>query len=100
MIKYRTGGYTDRHGKGLIQEIKIVKETPKQVVFIDKRFGNNAATSKEAKRSSYQNWHDSWAEAKLFILNDQQRKVDRIRLQLDREKGMLEIIKGLKEPSQ
>ena len=89
MKKYRTGGYS----KNLIQEVEIVRETEKQVVIRS----HNGSERREAKRSDYQNYFDDWQSAKDFLLNNAEKKVDGIKMQLERARGELGNIKGLRQ---
>lgn len=59
MIKYRTG-----LGK-FIAAIEVVRDTPKMVVFSR----DNGTERKEAKRSNWGNWHDTWEDAHEFLLS-------------------------------
>lgn len=89
MIKYRT------FGLWTIEEVEVLRETAKTVVLISAASGKER---REAKRSEYYNWHDSWEDAHNFQIAEAQRKVDLIRLQLDRANGDLGRIKGQRKP--
>ena len=80
MIKYRT-----RFEK--IEEIEIERETDKQLVFKNGR--------KEYKFSSWSNYHDTWDDAHKFLIEIEEKRVDSLRLQLERAKGKLGQIKGM-----
>lgn len=85
MIKYRT-----RWDK--IEAVEVVKETEKQVVAV-----LNGREQREAKKSTYQNYHDTWGEAKQFLVDEAQRKCEGLRKQLERANGELGKIKSMKE---
>ena len=89
MKKYKTGGY----GKNLIQEVEIVRETEKQVVIASR----NGSERREAKRSDYQNYFDEWQAAKDFLLEKAEKRVEGIKVQLERAKCELGNIKGLRQ---
>lgn len=89
MIKYRTS-----YG-AKVEAVKILRETPKTVVFSGIITGDEI---REAKRSNYINWHDSWEDAHSFLMEEAQWKIDGLRLQLERAKGELGNIKGMKKP--
>lgn len=63
MIKYRT-----RFGE--IQAIEIARETATMIVM------PGASARKEAKRSDWSNWHDSWKDARNWILSEARLKVE------------------------
>lgn len=88
MIKYRTV-------LGKIESVEVLRETEKMVVIacIGKR-----KETREAKRSEWTNWHDTWVDAHEFLLAAAQQKVVRIRMQLERAKDELGNIKGMKVP--
>jgi hypothetical protein len=51
-----------------------------------------------AKESSWENYHDSWADAHAFLVDNAQGNVDGLRLKLEQAKGKLGQIKGMKPP--
>ena len=87
MIKYRTGGW----GKKLIVNVEIERETESSVLIKGRR---------NAKRTEYYNYFDTWAAAKKFLLTVAEEKVARIRLNLERANDELRIIEGLKEDTE
>lgn len=87
MLKYRTYW-------GKITPIEVIRETEKTVVLP----GHRGREIREAKRSEWQNWHDTWEDARQFLLNKAQSRVDSLRAQLERAKGELGNIKGMKAP--
>lgn len=86
MIKYRTGGYLKK-----IEVIEIVKETAKQVTFKTERGGER----REAKRSEWKNWHDSFEEAKQFLLTKAENDLQALQQRVEDYKVELEKIKAL-----
>ena len=50
---------------------------------------------RNAKRSEWDNYYDTWQEAKDALQNRAQQQVDSLRLQLERAKGALGNIKGM-----
>ena len=83
MIKYVTGGW----GNNLIKAVEVEKETDVSVW---------VKGSRCAKRSTYKNYFDTWEEAKQFLLGKAEAECDSLRSQLERAKGKLGNIKGLK----
>jgi len=83
MIKYRTG-YAAQ-----IVRIEAERETESSVWI---------KGSRSAKRSSYENYWDSWQEAHGFIMKKAERDVQCIRMRLEQAKGSLGNIKGMREP--
>lgn len=82
MIKYKTGGWLE-----LIQEVEIEKETEKSVYVRGSRL---------AKVGQYHRYHDSWADAREFLLRQAENKVEACRRTLEVAKSKLGNIKGLK----
>ena len=89
MIKYRT-----RFDK--IEALEVERETDKQVVLPAK---GGCRSSRENKESDWSNWHDTWDEAHAFLIRNAEQKVDACRLALERAKGELGQIKGMKRPN-
>jgi multidrug efflux pump subunit AcrA (membrane-fusion protein) len=50
---------------------------------------------RNAKRSEWNNYYDTWEEAKAALQAKAQSQVDSLRLQLERAKGALGNIKGM-----
>lgn len=86
MIKYRT-----RFGN--IEAIEVVRETGKQVVLPAIQ---GLREMRENKVSDWSNWHDTWEEAHLFIIQEAEAKVKVLRMQLEQANGKLGQIKGMK----
>ena len=68
MIKYRTI-------RTKIEAVEIIRETPKQVVLKPSYPSFISRERREAKRSDYQNWFDTWEEAKSFLVDEAKKKV-------------------------
>jgi len=83
MQKFRTGGY----GNKLIESVEIDRETESSV-FIGK--------NRNAKRSSYHNYFDTWDDAKAFLLKNAEDEAASIRRQLEVANGKLGNIRGLR----
>jgi hypothetical protein len=83
MQKFRTGGY----GNKLIESVEIDRETESSV-FIGK--------NRNAKRSSYHNYFDTWDDAKAFLLKNAEDAAASIRRQLEVANGKLGNIRGLR----
>lgn len=83
MIKFRTGGY----GNKLIESVEVDRETESSV-FIGK--------NRNAKRSSYHNYFDTWEDAKAFLLKNAEEEAASCRRQLEIANGKLGNICGLR----
>lgn len=73
MKKFRTSYGTK------IQEVEILRETEKQVVILTDR----NTEVKEAKRSGWQNWHNSKEEAKQFLLKSYDKQITDVNNKLE-----------------
>ena len=64
---YRTGGCPD-----VIQRLEVVKETEKQIVVLEHWTSYDGKTnvneSRNAKRSDYHNFFDTFEQAKAFLM--------------------------------
>lgn len=87
MIKYRTRFESE------IEALEVIKETEKQIVFV----GNLGAQNRESKRSDWQNWHDTFEDARQFLLEKSESEAVSLRKRLEEVKKRIETIKGLKE---
>ena len=76
-----------------IEPLTVVRQTEKMVVL---PFGKS--TRKEAKRTGWGSWHDTWEEAHAFLLERAERKLESIRYQLQQAQGEYGNIKGMKKP--
>lgn len=86
MYKYRAVfDKVDKH--------KIEKETDKQVVYI----GTNGHAYKEAKLSSWYSWHNTFEEAKLFLIKTKIADINQIKDQLEYENEQLDKLQKLTE---
>jgi hypothetical protein len=86
MIKYRTAF-------GQITEIEVEKETEKFVIL--KQAGMTGKPRREAKRSDWQNYHDSWEDAKTFLINEAKQKVSMAESVLLKAKNHLQNMEAL-----
>lgn len=85
MIKYRT-----RRDK--IEAVEVIRVTDANV-FLQ----TNGKERREAKRSSYQNWFDTWEEAKSFLVMHAEISVEEAHMILERAKGKLGQLRGMRE---
>jgi uncharacterized protein involved in exopolysaccharide biosynthesis len=86
MIKYRTS-FNE------IEALEVSRETKTQVVRV---IGSHATERREAKRSEYYSWHDTWEDAHAFLIERAEAEVQALRGQLEQAKGRLGNIKGMK----
>jgi hypothetical protein len=85
MIKYKTKGW----GKGQIEMVEVDRETDSSV-FID--------GYRRAKRSSYDNFFDTWEDAHAYLLKKAENSASYARRNLEIANGELGNIRGLKNP--
>jgi hypothetical protein len=85
--KYRAN-YPDR-----ITKFEIIKETPKQIVFIN-LIGHE---QKEAKISEWHLWADTFSEAKKKLIDKHQDKINGYQRNIDRFKSYINTVHGLYE---
>lgn len=85
MIKYRTAN-------GVIAALEITKQCPNTVTISNR--------SVERKRSPLVNWHDTWDEAKAFLLVKAIDDVKAARLNLMRASTRAERVRKLSMPQE
>ena len=73
----------------LIEPVQVEKETESRV-WIDGR--------RRAKRSGFDNYFDTWDEAKEFMTEYAEKKLDRARRDLEAAQGLAGNVRGLKAP--
>lgn len=89
MIKYKTCGFSDR-----IDEVEIARETKSSLWIISL----NGHARRASKISRYDNYHDTWKEAKDYLINSQQGKIDSCVEELNYHNQKMQKIKNLSEP--
>jgi hypothetical protein len=72
-----------------IKKVEVEKETDKFVIFLNKR--------RETKRSDYNNYFDTFIEAKQYAINNQINRIEYLKEQLQKERINLENINKLEE---
>ncbi len=92
MIKYKTGRW-----KNEIEEVKIIKETAKQVTYAYNDWNGSPCERREAKESNYHQYHDSWEDAHEHLLNKAHSRIESLRSQLQRAQGEYGNLKGMKK---
>lgn len=91
MKKYKAGHYC----REKIEEVEVIRETA-ACVYVHGWAGRE---SRFAKRSDFGNYFDTWEEAHQYLIDKAQKEVDGYRINLERAKGDLGNIKGLKKPA-
>jgi hypothetical protein len=86
MIKYRTR-------LNAIEMLHVDKETDKTVTV---RHSSKGRAYRENKRSDWSNWHDSWEEAKVFLVDEALKKVASAEKAVQYEKEKLAAAEALK----
>jgi hypothetical protein len=87
MIKYRT-----RFNE--IEIFDVLGETEKWVL---RRGGGAIKQFREAKRSSFSNWHDSFEDAKAFLVNQAECEVLNAQAALEAAQARLAQARALRE---
>ena len=82
-----------------IEKREILRETAKTVIFEEESWGE-IRERKELKRSDYHSWHNTWEEAKNFLVSKARSKLEYAKRDLDRARSNLQKIERLKEPSE
>lgn len=92
MIKYRL--YS-----GEIKPYEVVKETPKQVVYLKRHYfkSEEFVEEREMKISHWWSWHDTFEQAKNYLLFTKEQEVNRYLSIINRLNNEIEKIKLLNE---
>jgi hypothetical protein len=80
---------------GDIEEVEVTSETRKSVTFM-----SAGSQWQRRKHSAWENYFDSWKEAHDHLLEKAEGAVHQARLALDRAKGILGNVKGMKPTRQ
>lgn len=88
MIKYRVELLFNPR----IEKKEVERETEKSVFWTTK----NGFKERASKTSKYYMWFDTWEEAHKTLLHLVQGRVSSLRLQLEKAKGTLGNVKGMK----
>jgi len=80
-----------------IEAFEVLRTTARQVVLPNPH--RKGGEEREAKDTDWNSWHETWEAAHARIVADAQKKVDGLRLQLERAKGELGNAKGMKPPN-
>ena len=89
MKKYRIGGYYVR-----IEEIEILRETESSVFIATTH--SRKKEQREAKVSSYHQYHDTWEAAHKYLLEKASVRVASASRRLDYETATLKTIKAMR----
>lgn len=95
IVKY----LTSKFGRDPIEAVEVERETESSVWVVDTWRGERGNTRRHAKRSDWDNYFDTWEEAKAFLMAQAEAKVTAARRALDSANGELGNVKGLKPPS-
>ena len=94
LVKFRTTGTA-----GSIDPVELLRETAAFVYVANKsNIAGAKAERREAKVSSYDRYHDTWAAAHRYLLAKAEGEVRAARTELARVSGYLGNIKGMKPP--
>lgn len=80
-----------------IEAFEVLRTTAKQVVLPSTH--RKGGEEREAKETGWYSWHETWESAHARIVADAQKKVDILRLKLERAKGELGNAKGMNPPT-
>lgn len=86
MIKYKTNGW----GRNPIVEVEVDRETESSVVIAGRR---------RAKVSAYEAYHDSWEDAKAYLMDGAEKSLKSARRKLEEAQGYYGNVKGLNNPA-
>lgn len=80
-----------------IESFEVVKETEKQIVFIKTGWNNKTIEERELKESSYHKWHNSFDEAKQYLINKQSNRIKSLEKQIEDSKRIVEKLNLMAE---
>lgn len=85
MLLYRTKSYSID-----IEEIEVERKTDHNVFYMQSAY-KKPTLQKEAIRSSYTNWHDTYEDARKFLLERENKR------KIELEKGLAEVLKKIEK---
>jgi hypothetical protein len=74
-----------------IKEYEVVKETEKQLTYIDEY----NRQQREAKVSDWQSWHDTKEEARSFLIVKKMKEIEKLKAQIKYKEEEIERIQKL-----
>lgn len=89
MTKYRTQKYGSR-----IEEFEVNRET-NVTIWFNTEWQGKVSEERQAKKSTYHNWFDTFEEAKDFLIDSEKRKILGFESQLETSKERLKEIMEL-----
>jgi hypothetical protein len=93
MKKYKTGYGIE------IKEVEIIKETEKTVwIEATYRVPNKENIRQCRKNSDYENYHDTWRDARDFLLNKAEKEWEYAKERANVKKSIIGNIKAIKQP--
>ncbi len=87
---------TSCYGKGEIKKVEIVKETAKQVVCLLESWGGGVRERRCAKNGNYENFFSTFAEARDFLVDKEEKKISYAKERIHEAKSALGTIKAMK----
>ena len=93
MERYRTGGW-----KKEIEMVEIVKETNASVFMEREKMSGEKELVRNAKRSQYTNYFNTWKEAHDFLIAEKRKAVLTATLRAHNLREELSNLKGMKQP--
>lgn len=84
---------------GSIKAYEVVKETPKQIVYLKARFFNDEKLfeEREMKVSYWHSWHDTFEQAKNHLIEDRKKEINVLLIRIKKLEDDLADIELLKE---
>lgn len=91
IVKWRTV----RHLPTNIERVEYARETEKCVYTT----GSSGRERKSLKHSDWEQYHDTWADARTYLLDKARCEVEAYEAQLHKSRSKLSQIESLKEPA-
>lgn len=93
LVKFKTGYSADK-----IERVEVLRETA-QCVYLPSHC-HRKTERRDAKRSEYTQYHDTWAEAHTYLMQRAETAVIAARRSLELANTKLGNIKGMKPPKE
>ena len=88
IIKWKTGGFN-----ALIARVECTRETDASIFLM-----SGTRERREAKRSAYYVYHDSWVEARDYLLEKEKSKEIAARSKADKALEQIQFLESMAEP--
>lgn len=82
-----------------IDEMEVVKETAKQIVYLDSVWNDKKVSRREFRSGKDHSYHDTWQEARAALIERADSNIKQAQAKLQRQIARRSALLDLKEPT-